>query len=249
METASCLSLTGITKTFGGLHAIEGVDLEMRVGERRAVIGPNGAGKTTLFNLISGELLPNGGNISLFGKDVTRVPIHKRIAMGLARTFQVTNLFPELSVLENLLLAAQGTDVAKFVMYRPLSSYRRFYEVAEKTLLEFGLQEERDTLIKNLSHGEQRQVEVCMALIGQPRLLLLDEPTAGLSPAETQSFTVTLNNIDPGITVLLIEHDMDVAFELSDSITVLSLGQLVVSGTAEDIKNNATVKELYFGTG
>ncbi len=244
----SCLSLKGLTKTFGGLHAIDGVSLDVKVGERRAVIGPNGAGKTTLFNLICGELLPTDGEIFLFGTDVTKLPIHKRIALGISRTFQVTNLFPELTVLENLLLAAQGTDRTKFVMYRPISSYRGLYERSERVLAEFDLREQRDTSVKNLSHGEQRQIEVCLALIGQPRLLLLDEPTAGLSPAETQSFTATLKKIDPDITVLLIEHDMDVAFELSESITVLHQGRLVVSGNAEDIKANETVQEIYFGT-
>lgn len=248
MENTSCLNLEGLTKTFGGLHAIDGVSLDVKVGERRALIGPNGAGKTTLFNLICGELLPTDGAISLFGTDVTKLPTHKRIALGISRTFQVTNLFPELTVLENLLLAAQGTDRAKFVMYRPISSYRGFYERSERFLAEFDLQEQRDTSVKNLSHGEQRQIEVCLALIGQPRLLLLDEPTAGLSPAETQSFTATLKKIDPEITVLLIEHDMDVAFELSESITVLHQGKLVVSGNAEDIRADETVQEIYFGT-
>ncbi|MDA1090587.1 MAG: ABC transporter ATP-binding protein [Proteobacteria bacterium] len=248
MENTACLDLQGVTKTFGGLHAISGVDLNLAVGERRAIIGPNGAGKTTLFNLICGELFPSEGAILLFGQDVTKLPVHKRISLGISRTYQVTNLFPELTVLENLLLAAQGTNRAKFVMFRPMSFYREFYERAETILDEFNLQVQRDTQVKNLSHGEQRQVEVCLALIGQPRLLLLDEPTAGLSNAETQSFTATLKKIDPQITVLLIEHDMDVAFELADSITVLHLGELVISGKAEDIKNNKTVQEIYFGT-
>ena len=248
MENMSCLILKGLTKTFGGLHAIDGINLEVGVGERRAIIGPNGAGKTTLFNLICGELLPTKGGISLFGRDVTKLPVHKRIALGISRTFQITNLFPELTVLENLLLAAQGTDRAKFVMYRPISSYQHFYKRSDRFLVEFGLRNQQDTKVKNLSHGEQRQIEVCLALIGHPRLLLLDDPTAGLSPAETQSFTATLKKIDPDITVLLIEHDMDVAFELADSISVLHLGQLVVSGKAEDIKANKTVQEIYFGT-
>jgi branched-chain amino acid transport system ATP-binding protein len=248
VENTSCLSLKGVTKSFGGLRAIDGVSLDVKGGERRAIIGPNGAGKTTLFHLICGELSPSDGAIFLFGAEVTKLPIHKRIALGISRTFQVTNLFPELTVLENLLLAAQGTDRAKYVMYRPLSSYRGFYERSERMLAEFDLQEQRDTAVRNLSHGEQRQVEVCLALIGQPRLLLLDEPTAGLSPAETQSFTATLKNIDPDITVLLIEHDMDVAFELSESITVLHQGKLVVSGSAADIKADETVQKIYFGT-
>jgi len=237
-----------LTKSFGGLRAIDGVSLDVNVGERRAIIGPNGAGKTTLFHLICGDLSPSDGGIFLFGAEVTKLPIYKRIALGVSRTFQVTNLFPELTVLENLLLAAQGTDRAKYVMYRPLSSYHGFYERSERMLAEFDLTDRRDIVVRSLSHGEKRQIEVCLALIGQPRLLLLDEPTAGLSPAETQSFTSTLKKIEPDITVLLIEHDMDVAFELSDSITVLYQGRLVVTGSADDVKANETVQEIYFGT-
>jgi len=243
-----CLDLQDVSKNFGGLHAIDQVSFEVRVGERRAIIGPNGAGKTTLFNLICGELPLSNGSIFLFGEDITRLAAHKRVALGISRTFQITNLFPELSVLENLLLAAQGTRSTKFVMYRPIGSYRHLYETSEQFLVEFGLQEQRDTPVKNLSHGEQRQIEVCLALIGRPRLLLLDEPTAGLSPAETQSFTESLKTIDPEITVLLIEHDMGVAFALADNITVLHHGKLTASGNVAEIRANKQVQDIYFGT-
>jgi branched-chain amino acid transport system ATP-binding protein len=248
MENSVCLDLRDVTKNFGGLRATDNVSFQVQVGERRAIIGPNGAGKTTLFNLICGELLPSAGSIHLFGTAVTKLPAHRRIALGLARTFQVTNLFPELTVLENLILAALGTDRTKFVMYRPMASHRRFYEQAEEFLVEFDLADQRDTPVKFLSHGEQRQIEVCMALIGKPRLLLLDEPTAGLSPAETSSFKETLKLIDPAITLLLIEHDMGVAFALADIITVFHLGKLHTSGTVEEIKANEDVQNIYFGS-
>jgi branched-chain amino acid transport system ATP-binding protein len=242
-----CLVLEEVTKNFGGLTAVDHVSLEVREGERRGIIGPNGAGKTTLFNLICGELPLSHGKIVHFGKDVTQLPPHKRTALGIARTFQITNLFPNLTVLQNLLLAAQGLERTKYVMYSPISSYNHLYERSRELLEEVELWEKRDVLIKNLSHGEQRQIEVCLALIGQPRLLLLDEPTAGLSPAETLSFTSMLKKIDPGMTVLLIEHDMDVAFELAENITVLHQGGMIASGKKEDIKDNTKVQEIYLG--
>ena len=242
-----CLVLEDLTKNFGGLTAVDHVNLEIQARERRVIIGPNGAGKTTLFNLISGQFPPSQGRILHFGKDVTRLPIHQRTAMGIARTFQITNLFPNLTVLQNLCLAAQGLEATKYVMYRPISSYPYLSEKAQKILEEVGLWEKRDILIKNLSHGEQRQIEIAMALIGEPRLLLLDEPTAGLSPAETHSFTDILKKLDPDMTILLIEHDMDVAFEFAENITVLHQGSLIASGKKEDIRANRTVQEIYLG--
>lgn len=246
MDTV-CLVLEGLTKNFGGLRAVDHVDLEVKAGERRGIIGPNGAGKTTLFNLICGEFPPSDGRIVHFGKDVTRIPAHKRIALGIARTFQITNLFPNLTVLQNVLLAAQGLERTKYVMYLPISSYSHLYEKSERFLKEFELWEKRDILVKNLSHGDQRQIEICLALVGQPRLLLLDEPTAGLSPAETLSFTTMLKKLDPDMTILLIEHDMDVAFEFAENITVLHQGSLIASGNNEDIKANTKVQEIYLG--
>jgi len=243
----SCLVLEDLTKNFGGLTAVDHVNLEIRACERRVIIGPNGAGKTTLFNLISGQFPPSQGRILHFGKDVTRLPIHQRAAMGIARTFQITNLFPNLTVLQNLRLAAQGLEPTKYVMYRPISSYPYLDDKVQKILEEVGLWDKRDTLIKNLSHGEQRQIEIAMALIGEPRLLLLDEPTAGLSPAETHSFTDILKKLDPDMTILLIEHDMDVAFEFAENITVLHQGGLIASGRKEDIRANRTVQEIYLG--
>jgi len=242
-----CLVLEEVTKNFGGLTAVDHVSLEVMPGERRGIIGPNGAGKTTLFNLICGDLPVSHGKIVHLGRDVTRIPPYKRTALGIARTFQITNLFPNLTVLHNLLLAAQGLEKTKYIMYSPISSYKHLYKKSKELGEEVGLWEKRDVLIKNLSHGEQRQIEACLALIGQPGLLLLDEPTAGLSPAETLSFTKMLKKINPDVTILLIEHDMDVAFELAENIAVLHQGSLIATGTKEEIKANTTVQEIYLG--
>jgi branched-chain amino acid transport system ATP-binding protein len=243
-----CLVLEGLTKEFGGLTAVDHVTLEIRAGERHGIIGPNGAGKTTLFNLICGDLSPTEGKIFHFGQDVTRLRTHKRIALGMSRTFQINNLFPKLTVLQNVLLAAQGLQGTKYVMYRPISSYKPLYDKAKDILEEFQMWDKRDVLVENLSYGDQRQIEVCLALIENPRLLLLDEPTAGLSRAETLTFTSILKKLDPDITILLIEHDMDVAFDLAENITVLQLGKQVASGDKDEIKANRTVQEIYLGT-
>ena len=243
-----CLVLEGLTKEFGGLIAVDHVNLEIKAGERHGIIGPNGAGKTTLFNLICGDLSPTEGKIVHFGQDVTRLRTHKRIALGMSRTFQINNLFPKLTVLQNVLLAAQGLQGTKYVMYRPISSYKSLYDKAKNILEEFQMWDKRDVLVENLSYGDQRQIEVCLALIENPRLLLLDEPTAGLSRAETLTFTSILKKLDPDITILLIEHDMDVAFDLAENITVLQLGKRVASGNNEEIKANKTVQEIYLGT-
>jgi len=244
-----CLVLEELTKEFGGLIAVDHLNLEIEAGERHGIIGPNGAGKTTLFNLICGELPPSDGAVTFFGQDVTRMRTHKRIALGISRTFQINSLFPKLTVRQNLLLAAQGLERTKFVMYRPISSYSYLHDKTENILHEFGLWDQREVLVENLSYGVQRQVEICLALIGDPKLLLLDEPTAGLSRAESKTFTNSLKKLNSEMTILLIEHDMDVAFELVEKITVLQMGALVASGPTEEIKANQKVQEIYLGTG
>ena len=245
---AAALSLAGLSKEFGGLRAVDGVSLEVAPGERRAIIGPNGAGKTTLFSLISGETRPSRGRISLFGRDVTRFAPHRRAGLGLARTYQITNLFPRLTALENCLLAVQALTGAKFHLHRAIRRYPAFFERARAVLAAVGLGEQADEVVRNLSHGEQRQLEVALALAGSPRLLLLDEPTAGLSPAESHAMTALLKRLDPAMTVLVIEHDMDVAFALTDRITVLHYGKVVADGLSGEVKANALVQEIYLGT-
>jgi branched-chain amino acid transport system ATP-binding protein len=247
--SAVCLRTEQLRKHYGGLRAVDGVDLEVREGERRAVIGPNGAGTTTLFHLLSGEVPASGGRILLFGRDVTRLPSFRRAALGVGRTYQVTNLFPRLSVLENTLLATLGLRREKYDPFSPLAKHREPMEDARRLLEEFGLWEKRDWPIGSLSYGEQRQLEIILALAGRPRLLLLDEPTAGLSPAETQAVTQLIRGLDSRITVLLIEHDMDVAFQVAQRITVLHFGRVLAEGTVEEIRANPEVQAIYLGSG
>jgi len=242
-----CLVLQNLSKDFGGLRAVDGINLRVDPGERRVLIGPNGAGKTTLFNLLSGVYPVSGGKIIYFEKDVTGLPSYRRAALGIARTYQITNLFPNLTVSENLLMACQALTRTKFVMFRSVASYHHLGDRCNELLREFDLWGKRNELVKNLSHGDQRQIEVALALAEQPRLLLLDEPAAGLSSAETHGLTVLLKKLDPKITILLIEHDMDVAFEFAEKLTVLYQGKFLAEGTKEEIKNNPTVQEIYLG--
>jgi len=223
------------------------VSLAVRPGERRALIGPNGAGKTTLFNLISGSLPVSAGAITLFGRDVTGAPTHRRAAQGLARTFQITNLFADLTVLDNCLLAIQALTRERFAMFRPLAAFRDLHAAALATLEAVGLGAVGDVPVRNLSHGEQRQLEIALALAGKPRVLLLDEPTAGLSPAESRLMADLLARLDPAITVLMIEHDMDIALELSARVTVLHYGRVIADGSREEIRADAQVREIYLG--
>jgi branched-chain amino acid transport system ATP-binding protein len=242
-----CLVLEDLSIDFGGLRAVDGINLTIEQGERRVLMGPNGAGKTTLFNMISGIYPATRGRILFFGKDITRYPIYRRASLGIARTYQVTNLFRCLTVAENILMACHALERSKFVMFRTLSSYCRHQDRCDHVLKEFDLWEKRNELVKNLSHGDQRQIEVAMALAEKPKLLLLDEPAAGLSSSETQDLTILLKKLDPSITILLIEHDLDVAFEFAEKITVLYQGKFLTEGTKEEIKNNPIVHEIYLG--
>ena len=243
------LQLKGLSKSFGGLAAVREVTLEVRPGERKAIIGPNGAGKTTLFNLITGVFPCSSGSIALFGKDVTRWPAHKRTALGMARTFQITSLFPKLSVLDNVLLALAGVGWTKLVMWKPLFSYGKLMEKARRLLESAGYWDRRDVEVRNLSHGEQRQIEVVLGLASDPKLLLLDEPAAGLSSGESLEMAEFLKRLDPSLAILLIEHDMDVVFDVVSSISVLHFGSVVETGSCEDIRKSERVQQIYLGTG
>ena len=241
------LRLDGVLKTFGGLRAVDGVSLSVGPGERRALIGPNGAGKTTLFNLIAGVFPVTSGAIRLFGEDVTSAPPHRRAARGLARTFQITNLFTGLTVLENCILAVQALTPVKFSMLRPVSAYAALRERARAVLAAVGLDGVAAARVATLSHGEQRQLEIALALAGKPRLLLLDEPTAGLSPAESRLMADLLGGLDPAITVLMIEHDMDIALALATRVTVLHYGRVIADGTRDEVRADPQVREIYLG--
>jgi branched-chain amino acid transport system ATP-binding protein len=247
LSEAPALRLEAVSKAFGGLRAVDAVSLTVRPGERRALIGPNGAGKTTLFNLVSGAIPVSSGTMELFGRDITGMPSHRRAALGLARTFQINNLFPALTVLENCLLAVQALTRTKFSMFRPLDRYPALAERARATLASVGLADRVGATVRHLSHGEQRQLEIALALAGQPRVLLLDEPTAGLSPAESQLMARLLRTLDPAMTVLMIEHDMDIALEMAERVTVLHYGRVIADGLREEVKANPLVREIYLG--
>lgn len=238
-----------LSKNFGGLQAVAGVDLSILPGERRCIIGPNGAGKTTLFNMISGELSPSSGKVFIGGKEVTRLPSYGRVQHGMARTFQVTNLFNEMTVLENVILAILGYRAAKFVVWKPVSSYKRVYERATELLDRFALLHLHNQSVQNLSYGDQRLLEVILALSSNPTILALDEPSSGLSSAEAGKLVQVLNSLDPGLSLLIIEHDMKVAFDITESMTVMHEGTVLAEGSIEDIKVNPLVQEIYLGSG
>jgi branched-chain amino acid transport system ATP-binding protein len=217
-------------------------------GDRRAIIGPNGAGKTTLFNVITGIFPATSGQVLLFGQDVTSWPTHRRVTLGMARTFQVTSLFPMLTVLDNVLMAIDGPHKKKFVMWRFDSSYRATYEKAYNLLEGADFLDRKDIEVRNLSHGEQRQLEIVLGLASDPKILLLDEPAAGLSSGESTEMAKFLMKLDPGLAILLIEHDMDVVFDVASQISVLHFGEVLETGTPQQIHSSAKVQEIYLGT-
>ena len=247
--TVPVLELRDLSKSFGGLHAVRDVTFKIMPGDRKAIIGPNGAGKTTLFNLITGIYPSSSGQVLLFGKDVTTMPSHRRTAMGMARTFQITSLFPRLTVLDNVLLAIKGLKPSKFVMWRFLSSYKEVYEKAHHLLEQATFLDRANTEVRYLSHGEQRQLEIVLGLASDPNILLLDEPAAGLSSGESVEMTEFLMKLDPKLAILLIEHDMDVVFDLASTISVLHFGQILETGTPKQIQTSQKVQEIYLGTG
>ena len=242
------LELRDLSKSFGGLHAVRSVTLKVMPGDRKAIIGPNGAGKTTLFNLITGILPASSGQVVLFGHDVTNWPSHRRTALGMARTFQITSLFPKLTVLDNVLLAIQGLRPSKFVMWRFLSSYRDFYDRAYGLLERARFLHRKDTEVRHLSHGEQRQLEIVLGLASDPKILLLDEPAAGLSSGESSEMIKFLAHLDRRLAILLIEHDMDVVFDVAEHISVLHFGQVLEAGATEQIRRSEKVQQIYLGT-
>jgi branched-chain amino acid transport system ATP-binding protein len=220
-----------------------------RGGSRVVIIGPNGAGKTTLFNIITGELSPSEGKIYLFSKDVTKIQCHHRAHLGLGRTFQIVDLFPKFTVMENTLLALEAHESFRYQMIRPLTSYTKIADKAGVLLERIGLWEKRDFLINALSYGEMRRVELLLGLSMEPKVLLLDEPTAGLTSSESLELANLIQNLHQDITLLMIEHDMKVAFTLADRILVLHQGGILADGKPVEIRNNAKVREVYLGEG
>ena len=243
------LELNGVTKAFGGLVAVSDVSVAIPARDRQAVIGPNGAGKTTLFNLITGQLPVTSGRIALFGEEITKLPVHRRVARGMARTFQITNLFPALTVWDNVMLAAQGLSGVKFSMWRPISRRGELAERVDRALEDVGLADKAQVTARELSHGEQRQLEIALALVSRPRLLLLDEPAAGLSAAERVTMTSLIRQLPTELTLVLIEHDMDLALGLVNWVTVLQDGKVIVADGPDAIRRNEKVQEVYLGAG
>ncbi len=244
----SALVVADVSRHFGGVRAVSNVSFDVEPGERRLVIGPNGAGKTTLFNLLAGAAAVSAGRIVLFGRDVTGLPAHARARMGLARTFQITNLFPQLSVLVNVVLSLQAQQTSPRSLFRPIVDNRRLFDHAGELLERWGLGGLAARPAREIAYGEQRQLDLLLAMAANPKVLLLDEPTAGLSAAEVVHVVGMIRSLPRDMTILMIEHDMDVAFDLADRITVLHQGRLIAEGSVEAIRNNAQVSEIYLGS-
>jgi branched-chain amino acid transport system ATP-binding protein len=242
----SFLETAGLGRDFGALRAVHDLDLRVEQGERRAIIGPNGAGKTTLFHLLSGHLKPSRGQIGLAGRDITHLAAHRRARAGMARSFQVTNLLPEMTALEVCALAVYGRRGSPFAFVRPLLAHQAELDRAEQLLAAWGLGERRKMLVQALSYGEQRLLEIVVALAQDPQLILLDEPTSGLSQVESRQVIEAIKRL-PDVTVVLIEHDMGVVFEIVDSITVMHQGQELATGTPSAIRTHSEVQQVYMG--
>jgi branched-chain amino acid transport system ATP-binding protein len=247
VTTDAAIEARGVEVRFGALMAVDGVDLVVAAGERRALIGPNGAGKTTLFGVLTGELGPSAGRVRIFGEDVTTLPPHLRARRGLGRTFQRNNLFARLSVRENVRLAVQVRQGLGPQVWRPVDAYPDMAAEVGAALERVGLADRGDRRVSDLSYGEQRQLELALALAVRPRLLLLDEPTAGMSPAETAQMVRLLADLPRALTLLIIEHDMDVVAALADSITVMHAGEILADGPADAVRVDPRVQAAYLG--
>ena len=237
-----------LRRNFGGLAALANVSLQVDPGERRAIIGPNGAGKTTLFNVIAGELPPTAGRVWLDDRDITGLPVHMRANLGLGHTFQRNNLFTGLTVYENVRLAVQHHHRVDHDWFRTADSFTQVATDADKLLEQLGIAAQRDQPVSTLAYGQQRALEIALALATQPTVLLLDEPTAAMSPMETADMVKLIGNLTRDLTILIVEHDMDVVFSLADKITVLHYGQVLAEGAPEQVRDDPTVQEIYLGT-
>jgi len=240
------LSIRGLTKSFGALRACDGIDFDVREGETHAVIGPNGAGKTTFISQLAGDLRPDAGVIRFAGEDITRLPAHTRARRGFARSFQITSVFPDFTALHNVALAVQARS-GRTGFWRPARSDAALIEPARRLLEEVGIGHRADTAAANLSHGEHRQLEMAMALATEPRLLLLDEPMAGMGIEESQRMIELLSRLKQAKTMILVEHDMDAVFRLADRISVLVYGRVIATGAPDQIRMNQEVRKAYLG--
>jgi branched-chain amino acid transport system ATP-binding protein len=243
----SALEIRGLHKSFSGLRVIADLSLDVVSGERRLIIGPNGAGKTTLFNLITGEFPVDGGSIRLNGNDITRLPGRRRAHLGLARTYQIITLFPEASLRDNVALALLGLSPLRWNPLVRLQAQESLRARAQTVLAQVGLENSADKVLRETPYGEQRRVEIAMALAQEPKVLLLDEPFAGLSTAERADIQQLLATIPREVTIVMIEHDMDIALEFAEQITVMHFGSVVVEGERADVVADARTREIYLG--
>jgi branched-chain amino acid transport system ATP-binding protein len=243
----TALAVRNLDKSFGGLRVTSGVNLVVEPGERRLIIGPNGAGKTTLFNLITGELAPDRGSVTLFGRDITRVPSRRRFHLGMARTYQIITLFPGETLLRNVTLALLGLSRLRWNPLTRLARQEALLARARATLARVGLEPLADRPLRETSYGERRRVEIAMALAQNPRVLLLDEPFAGLSVEERRDVLQLVTGIPRDVTIVMIEHDMDVALDFAERITVLHFGEVVVEGTRGEVVAHPRTREIYLG--
>jgi len=241
------LRIEGLSKNFGGVQAVKDVSFTVEAGERLAIIGPNGAGKTTLFNLLNGQEKPTAGRIYFFGQEITTMPTYRRAHLGQARSFQLTSLFPGLTVLNNALLAVQGTKPSRFQLFRPVTAYKHLFTKAQELLEAMDLWERRDDVVQALGHGEQRRLEIALSLASEPNLLLLDEPSSGLTAAEGADMITMILNLGTDVTVVIVAHDMDIVFGLASRVMVLHYGEVIADGTPEEIQADPRVKEIYMG--
>ncbi len=244
----SQLAVERLSKHFGGLVTLADVNVAVVAGEKRAIIGPNGAGKSTLFNLITGELSPTAGKVYLDGRDITRLSVYKRANLGLGRTFQRNNLFPGLTVFENVRLAVQRCRGNPGHLFRPATGFKAINRAVDQILNRVGLTEQGHDRVSTLAYGQQRALEIALALATEPKVLLLDEPTAGMSPGETAEITYLIQSLPSSLTLLIVEHDMDVVFSLADRITVLHYGQVISEGTLAEVRADPGVQEIYLGS-
>ena len=243
----SLLEVSGLVKRFGGLTATDGVDLTVVPGEVHAVIGPNGAGKTTLINQLAGEIAPDAGAIRFDGREIAHEPVYRRALLGLGRSYQITSVFAEFTVLTNVMLAVQAHAGHSFRFFRPLAAKRDLVERAREALGEVGLASKADVVVATLAHGERRQLEVAMTLASRPKLLLLDEPMAGMSLAESERMVELMSTLKRRYGILLVEHDMDAVWKLADRISVLVYGRVIACGDPSSIRENAEVRAAYLG--
>jgi branched-chain amino acid transport system ATP-binding protein len=242
------LVTAGVSKSFGGVHAVRDLDLSIPVGERRALIGPNGAGKSTLFNLIAGEMTADRGKIEVFGVNVTTATVQERAKLGLGRTYQISQLFLNLTVEQHLFLGGVANKRIEFTFFKRWEGYRQDREWAKKVAEDVGLKDHLQRQVKDLSHGLQRQLEVGIAMAMRPRLIMLDEPAAGLSPAERYTLTSLIKGLSRDITLILIEHNMEIVMDIAERISVLHHGLLVAEDTPNGIRSNQEVQQIYLGS-